>query len=237
MNKEIFSTVDNLVQQGATLIAQWIETIVEKKGACTLCVAGGSTFAPIYEYLAEMYEDELPWDKVNVIWGDERAVSIMDPDSNVAMVFDTLLHEVDVPSRNIHIIQGARTPEEAASAYEADLKSLAGDAKGFDILLLGVGTDGHTASLFPGSQILEVTDKWVSAVEENGVKHARITLTLPLLNQFEKVLFVAYGKNKADALQAIFDANTDPRSFPAKLIQPTKGEVFWYLDAKAAAKL
>jgi len=236
MNKEIFPTVDSLVRQSATQIAEWIAETVDKKGTCTLCVAGGSTFAPVYEYLAEMYEDELFWDKVTIIWGDERAVSIMDPDSNVAMVFDTLLHEVDIPSQNIHIIQGARIPSEAATLYEADLRAIMGDEQGFDILLLGVGTDGHTASLFPGSSALDIADKWVTVVDVEGVRHPRITLTLPVLNRFEKVMFVAYGKKKADALQAIFDPETDPRSYPAKLVQPTKGKVYWYLDEKAASK-
>ena len=237
MNKEVFPNVDRLVLKAAEKIAQWIQQSIQDRGRCCLCVAGGSTFVPIYEYLVETYEEDLEWAKVFVFWGDERAVSIMDPDSNVSMVFDTFLNEVPIPPSNIHIIQGARDVQDASQHYEKELRSFFSEGEGMDILLLGLGDDGHTASLFPETEALNEKDHWVYPVVKEGVRHPRITLTPPFLNRSQKTLFVAYGKKKAHAVNEVLNGERNPSQFPAQLIQPESGEVTWFLDEKAAGKV
>ncbi|MEM6628691.1 MAG: 6-phosphogluconolactonase [Bacteroidota bacterium] len=237
MNKEVFPNVDRLVLKAAEKIAQWIQETIEERGRCCLCVAGGSTFLPIYEYLVETYEEDLDWEKVFIFWGDERAVSIMHPDSNVAMVFDTFLNEVPIPAANINIIQGAREPNDAAQHYEKELRAFFSENEGMDILLLGLGDDGHTASLFPETEALEQADRWVYYVEKDGVRHSRITLTAPFLNRSQKTLFVAYGGKKAGAVKEVLEGERNPSKFPAQLIRPRSGEVSWFLDEKAARDL
>ena len=237
MNKEVFPNVDRLVLTAAEKIAQWIQESIEDRGRCCLCVAGGSTFVPIYEYLVETYEEDLDWEKVFVFWGDERAVSIMHPDSNVSMVFDTLLNEVPIPPANIHIIQGARDVQDASQHYEKELRSFFSEGEGMDILLLGLGDDGHTASLFPETEALDQTEHWVYPVVKKGVRHPRITLTAPFLNRSQKTLFVAYGKKKAHAVHEVLNGERNPSKFPAQLIQPESGDVSWFLDEKAAGKV
>ena len=237
MNREIFPNVNQLVQKAGEQIVEWVKKDIEDKGLCNLCVAGGSTFTPIYEYIVEMYEEEEFWDKVHVFWGDERAVSIMHEDSNVANVFDAFLNDLDIPSSNIHIIQGARETMVASQLYEKELREHFSQSGGFDVLLLGMGNDGHTASLFPHTDALDQSERWVYPVDKEGVKHARITLTAPFLNKSRKVMMVAYGKRKSDAVAAVLNGKQQPQEYPAQLIQPQQGELYWFLDEKAAGKM
>lgn len=237
MNREIFPKVNQLAEKAGEQIVEWIQACIQEKGSCSLCVAGGSTYTPIYEYMVETYEEEEFWKSVHVFWGDERAVSITHGDSNVANVFDTFLNDLPIPSANIHIIQGAREVTVAASAYEEELKAFFTEETGLDILLLGIGHDGHTASLFPHTEALDQKERWVYPVEKEGVKHERITLTAPFLNKSNKIVMVAYGSRKAEAITAILNGSHQPHEYPAQLIKPQQGELFWYLDEKAATKL
>lgn len=224
-------------QESATKAAYWLMSLaLVNSDRFSICLAGGSTPKLLYEILAqgEFYEN-MPWQKIHWFWGDERYVSSDDPMSNFAMVNKALLSKVPVPASNIHAIKtDLRDPDRAAIAYEAELKSFYGaddlDPKRplFDVTLLGIGQDGHTASLFPGSAILNDRVAWVKAVI--GVKpETRITLTCKALNSCVSAAFLVAGREKRDIVRQVL---SESRDYPATRISPV-GSLYWYLDEAA----
>jgi 6-phosphogluconolactonase len=199
-------------------------------------LAGGSTPESTYQILARDYSDRIAWSKVYVFFGDERAVPPHHEDSNLKMASEVLLDHV--PVGNVHRIRGELPPEEAAKAYEEELRIFfqTEDVPRFDLILLGIGADGHTASLFPWTAALEVHDRWVVANPVPRLGTTRITLTLPVINAARAVIFLVAGEDKAEALREILEGDADPHAYPAKLIQPP-GEPEWMLDQSAASLL
>ncbi len=236
MNIKVFQSTDQLYQETATFFLELIQRYIREKGHCNLGLAGGNTYREVYKMLAE-YEEEVAWNKVHFFWGDERCVPITHKDSNAAMVYDTLLNEIPVPSENIHIIHGEKEPELALGNYMRILSDYFGTDKGLDILLLGLGADGHTASLFPDNPVLEVNDKPVSYVNVPELNTHRITLTAPFLNRSENIIFVSTGKAKAKAVSEVIEGERNIQKYPAQLIQPDNGSLYWFLDVAAAAGL
>jgi 6-phosphogluconolactonase len=199
-------------------------------------LAGGSTPKATYEILARDYADRIDWSKVHVFFGDERTVPPDHEDSNYRMAREALLNHVPVGS--IHRMRGELPPDEAAAAYEEELREFFG-AEGlprFDLILLGIGGDGHTASLFPETSALEVHDRWVVANPVPKLDTTRITLTIPVINAARSVVFLVAGEDKAEALKEILEGDADPREYPARLIQPPGGPD-WMLDRTAAGAL
>jgi 6-phosphogluconolactonase len=199
-------------------------------------LAGGSTPESTYQILARDYSDRIAWSKVYVFFGDERAVPPHHEDSNLKMASEVLLDHV--PVGNVHRIRGELPPEEAAKAYEEELRIFfqTEDVPRVDLILLGLGADGHTASLFPWTAALEVHDRWVVANPVPRLGTTRITLTLPVINAARAVIFLVAGEDKAEALREILEGDADPHAYPAKLIQPP-GEPEWMLDQSAASLL
>ncbi|RMF28281.1 MAG: 6-phosphogluconolactonase, partial [Cyanobacteria bacterium J083] len=196
--------------------------------------AGGNTPKPLYEAIAKL---DLPWDKIEVFWGDERYVSPDHPDSNQKMARDVWLSKVPIPEKNIHPMPtSANNPQLDAKAYERELKEFFGLKEGefptFDLIILGMGEDGHTASLFPHTAALQVKDSLVTVGEKNG--EPRLTFTAELINHAKCVIFLVAGANKQKALQAVLAETGDSNLYPARLIQP-QGELWWLLDKAAAA--
>lgn len=228
-----------LVQYALGLVCDRIQQAVADQGYCTLALAGGSTPKPLYEGLAQQ---NLPWSKLYIFWGDERYVDIDHPDSNAGMAKRAWLDQVPIPAAQIFITPtGDREPATAAHQYETTLRQVFGQLQGqpdpvpaFDLVLLGMGDDGHTASLFPHTPALAVQDRWVTV----GIKHndPRITFTAPLINQSRMVIFLAAGANKQAALRHIFADQADDQAYPARLIRP-QGHLCWLLDQAAAASL
>jgi 6-phosphogluconolactonase len=222
----------------ATRVADWLlAAALEKSGAFAVALSGGSTPKHLYALLASSaYSDKFPWSRAHWFWGDERFVPQHDPLSNYRMVREAMLSHAPIPEANIHAvpIEGL-TPDAAASAYEADLKAFYGadtldPARPlFDVNLLGLGPDGHTASLFPNTAVLGEREKWVAAVV--GAKaEARITLTYPALDSSAHVAFLISGQEK----QAIFARlRRGDESLPAHHVRPT-GDVTWFADQAAA---
>jgi 6-phosphogluconolactonase len=190
----------------------------------------------MYEILARDYMDGIDWSKVYVFFGDERSVPPHHEDSNLKMASEVLLDHV--PVANVHRIRGELPSEEAAEAYEEELRTFfqTEDVPRFDLILLGLGADGHTASLFPETPALEVHDRWVVANPVPRLGTTRITLTLPVINAARAVIFLVAGEDKAEALREILEGDADPHAYPAKLIQPP-GEPEWMLDQSAASLL
>ena len=199
----------------------------------TIALSGGSTPRRLFELLAcPPYRTQLPWDHIHLFWGDERSVPPHHADSNYRMTREALLDHVDIPAQNVHRIRGELPPPEAAQLYRAELKTWMGKNPRFDLVLLGVGDDGHTASLFPGAPSLEEQDQTAIAVYAPHLDSWRVTLTLPVLNRAQHVLFLVSGANKAPALARIRAG--DP--LPAGRIRPSRGTLTWLLDRGAAGE-
>lgn len=202
-------------------------------GKFTLALSGGNTPRTLYHMLATTYHDSIPWEAVHFFWGDERYVSHDDVQSNFRMVKETLLDLVSIPKGNVHPIPTSYSdPVQAAKKYEEELRSFFDDSGStFDLVLLGMGKEGHTASLFPHSPALKEKVSWVRAVEAPAKPFKRITLTLPLLNRSSAVYFLVSGREKADALRRVFDPETDQEDCPAKALDPSNGKLVWWIDS------
>jgi 6-phosphogluconolactonase len=204
-----------------------------------VALSGGSTPRRMYEQLASNeLGGRLPWENVDFFWGDERAVPPDDPQSNYGMANTALLSRVPVPRANIHRIAADKPPDTAAREYEQTLREILGQARAsFDLVLLGLGANGHTASLFPHTPALVETLRWCVDVWVPELNATRITLTAPLLNRASNILFLVAGEEKARVVYQVLRGHYDPGLLPAQLIRPEHGKVIWLLDQTAASVL
>jgi 6-phosphogluconolactonase len=204
-----------------------------------ICLSGGSTPTASYELLATRFKLSVDWREVRFFWGDERCVPPENPLSNFGVANQALLSKLGLRPDQLHRIKGELPPAEGATQYEEDLRESFGIDEGefprFGLILLGLGDNAHTASLFPGDGALKEEHRLAVAVEVDAEPKNRITLTAPLINNADRVMFLVSGKGKAEAVRNIFGPR-DPDRFPAQLIAPTQGQLIWLLD-KAAASL
>ncbi|MGF1540141.1 MAG: 6-phosphogluconolactonase [Pleurocapsa sp.] len=233
---EIQETKTALIQRSLELVLTKIQAALESRGQAAIALSGGSTPKPLYEALSTQ---SLPWEKIHVFWGDERYVSPTHPESNQLMTRQVWLDRVDLPPSNIHAIPtGSDNPDLDAQKYEEELRGFfqlsEGELPVFDLILLGMGDDGHTASLFPHTAALTECDRAVTVGNKDG--QPRLTLTASAINQARCVMFIVAGENKRPALKAVFAAEADDLVYPARLIQPA-GELWWLLDLGAAEEL
>lgn len=233
---EVLPNTTALIERSLELVLTKIHAAIADRDLCTIALSGGSTPKPLYEQLATQ---ALPWDKIHIFWGDERYVPPTHPDSNARMAREAWLDHVPLPPANIHPMPtGAGDPSVDAATHEAELHTFFQTAPGtfpsFDIMLQGMGDDGHTASLFPHTEALHVRDRLVTVGNKDG--QPRITFTAPLINQARTVLFVVAGANKQTALDHVFAPEDDANQYPSRLIQPV-GELWWLLDAAAGQHL
>lgn len=236
---KIFADPEELSQYAARQFSELAQEAIDRHGRFTVALTGGSSPQRLHQLLANPpYRDQIPWQKVHVFWGDERYVPLTDDRSNAKMAFDTLLHQVDVPENQIHVMTSDLPPEVFASQYEQTIKDhFQGAPPVFDLILLGMGDDGHTASLFPETEVLHEKEKWVSSLYLPSQHMYRITLTAPLINQAAQVTMLVFGKKKADTLQQVLKGPYQPEHLPAQLIQPENGELTWLVDEEAASHL
>jgi 6-phosphogluconolactonase len=236
LNLLAYETPQELAEAAARDFATKAEAAIGERDRFSVALAGGSTPKATYEVLTRDYADELDWSKVHVFFGDERTVPADHEDSNYRMAQRTLLSRVPVGS--VHRMRGELPPTEAAAAYEEELRGFFGtsdEPPSLDLILLGIGEDGHTASLFPETSALEVHDRWVVANPVLKLETTRLTLTVPVINSARAVNFLVAGESKAEALKQILEGDADPHECPAKLVRPPGGPV-WMVD-RAAAKL
>ncbi|WP_017653744.1 6-phosphogluconolactonase [Fortiea contorta] len=238
MNKtvEVLPDQSALVARALELILSRIETAIQERGRFTIALSGGSTPKPLYEAIANQ---NLPWDKIHVFWGDERYVPPDHPDSNELMARRAWLDRVNIPAANIHAIPTLEAdPALAAAKYERHLQqffsSISGEIPSLDVVLLGMGDDAHTASLFPHTEALKVRDRLITVGNKDS--SIRITFTYPFINSARSVIFVVAGANKRPALAQVFAPVADDFTYPSRLIQP-QGELWWLLDAAAGSEL
>lgn len=212
---------------------------IAEKGSFVVALSGGNTPKRLYQLLASpAFTRNIPWEKVFLFWSDERFVAPDDKDSNYRMVKENLLDHIPIPVKNIFPVPIRKTAAASAAAYEKTLRSFFKNKKfKFDWLLLGLGEDGHTASLFPGTAILKEHKKLVKEVWVEDKKSWRISFTLPLINKAAAVIFLVTGKEKAPVVAGIFSNRKKQSPYPAQLVKPAKGVTCWLLDKAASGKL
>ncbi|RNI22691.1 6-phosphogluconolactonase [Rufibacter latericius] len=236
---QVYKTPAELSRAAVEIFVHTANEAVQEHGRFTVALTGGSSPEQLYKLLAKPpYRDLVPWAETYVFWGDERWVPLTDERSNAKMAFDTLLHHVPISKSHIFTMWGEETPEAFAAIYEKRLLNhFHGSTPKFDLILLGMGDDGHTASLFPGTAVLQETEKWVEAYYLEPQSMYRITLTAPCLNQAKKIVFMTYGQKKAKALQEVLEGDRNPEMYPSQLIHPHQGETTWLVDEAAASLL
>lgn len=219
----------------AGFVASFIRATVAERGRCLIAISGGETPGGLYERLADTGRYPIPWDAVHIFWCDERYVPPDDPRSNFRMARETLLDRVPCPDENIHPMPTTlQSPRAAADAYEDILRRfLTPDGGGLDLVLLGLGRDGHTASLFPDRPALRETHRWVVAVEAPVEPASRLTLTLPLLTRADCAAFLVSGGGKAEAVATALRGETEP----VGAILRSAARVVWWLDSEAAGRI
>jgi 6-phosphogluconolactonase len=212
---------------------------VARRGRFTVALTGGSSPQLLYEILrSDPYRQSVPWKKCYVFWGDERAVPFSDERSNARMGYEKLLNHVPVPAGQIYRMNGEVAPEKAADEYEKMLNRHFGEQEpAFDLILLGMGADGHTASIFPGSDAVHEKNRLVTTGYNSEQGTHRITFTAPLINKARNIFFGIFGDEKAETLRQVFEGDHNPEQLPVQLIKPVKSEIIWFLDEKSAKLL
>jgi 6-phosphogluconolactonase len=235
----IFRTSDALNQAAAQFVSDLAGKSVLARGRFSVCLSGGDTPKGLYTLLSmNPYHDLIPWEKTFIFWGDERCVPQDDEDNNAHMAMKALLNKIDVPASNIFPIPVNLPPADAAIQYEQTLKNFFGkEEPRFDLILLGLGENGHTASLFPGTKVLHEKSHWVKEVFVADKQVYRITMTALLINKAHHILFMVTGAYKSAILKTVLSASLQPEKYPVQLIKPEQGEAYWLADALAASGL
>jgi 6-phosphogluconolactonase len=237
LNLLVYEIPEEIAEAAARDFAARAEGAIDERGRFTVALAGGSTPKATYEVLARDYAETLDWGRVHVFFGDERTVPPDHEDSNYRMADEALLSRVPVGS--VHRMRGESPPAEAAATYEEELREFFGPngVPSLDLILLGLGEDGHTASLFPETSALDVTDRWAVANPVLKLETTRLTLTVPVINAARAVTFLVAGEDKAVALREIVEGDADPRAYPAKFVRPEGRDLTWMVDRAAAKRL
>jgi 6-phosphogluconolactonase len=232
----------DLFQAAADEVIHTATTAIAERGRFTIALSGGSTPKNLYSLIAANASANLPWDRMFFFWGDERHVPPDDPDSNYRMAQETLLSKVPVPPANVFRIPAENPDADAAAeAYDQTLRKFFALAPEefprFDLILLGMGPDGHTASLFPETAALQEKSRLAVANRVEKLDTTRITLTLPVLNSARCVAFLVSGIDKAPALHEVLEGSAPAEKYPSKLVQPSEGKLIWFVDRAAASQL
>jgi 6-phosphogluconolactonase len=239
-NLFVFETPEQLALAAAE---RFVKYAGEFRGATErfrVALAGGNTPRRVYELLATGgFRDRVDWSQVHLFFGDERCVPPEHPDSNYSMVYEALILKVPIPAKNVHRIIGEGNAKENALGYENELRAFfAGLAwPDFDLVLLGMGEDGHTASLFPSSAALKEISRWVVPTRNDQAGQDRITITVPVFNHARRIMFLITGKKKAQRLKEVLRPQPGSEQLPIQAITPIKGMLEWLVDAEAASLL
>ncbi|MBI3000895.1 MAG: 6-phosphogluconolactonase [Deltaproteobacteria bacterium] len=234
--------VDDLSRRAATEFERLALESVTPTDRFSVALSGGKTPRALYSLLATSeFRDKIPWSKIDLFWGDERCVLPDHRDSNYGLAYKTLISRVPIPKENVYRMKGEEDPQIAAFDYGQVLRKFFGlSDRGlprFDLIFLGLGEDGHTASLFPGSEVLREKRRLVCAAFVKEFKNHRLTLTLPVLNNAANIFFLVAGEDKASALRDVLKGKNNPHLLPAQRIKPKTGKVVWFVDQAAASLL
>jgi len=237
----IYPDLQALSAAAAAEILKGCENALGERGVFTLVLSGGYTPRALYQLLATEYGDRLSWRRVHLFFGDERYVPVSSPESNYRMAYDTFISRIPIPEGNVHPIPtDGGDPAADAESYEDEIKVFLAvrELEGFDLVLLGLGEDGHTASLYPGDPVLDEKERWIAAVTAppgHGTRR-RITMTLPAINSARQALFLLSGAGKRKAVKELIETTaSDAKACPAALVQPRE-RVLWLVDKEAALR-
>jgi 6-phosphogluconolactonase len=238
----VYEDANAFAHHAAQVFAEQIKAAVDARGVARIAISGGNTPKPVFKLLAGGdFKGSVPWDKLQLFWVDERCVPPTDKDSNYGMTKAAFLDAVPIKSENLIRMEGELEPEEAAARYESVIRNTmrleGAELPTFDLIALGMGDDGHTASLFPHTAGLHELGRIVIANHVPQKDTWRLTLTSPVINQARNVIFMIQGADKADVLQKVFLGDYDPETYPSQLIRPATGKITLVLDKAAAAKL
>jgi 6-phosphogluconolactonase len=235
----ISADAHELAERAAATVAAVVDEAVRRRGRCALVLSGGHTPRGVYEQLASTHRTGLPWSHLHVFWGDERYVAPGAPASNFRMAREALLDHVPIPPGHVHPMPTqASSPEAAAREYEELIRAEARDRHtAFDLVLLGLGEDGHTASLFPHSKALQETARWVVATTVPADPPTRLTLTLPALTSADRIFVLVSGSTKSRALARVLDPTSDAADYPAAALRSAGSRVTWWVDRDSAVDL
>ena len=238
MKLHIFQTKEIMSDKLAEFTCDLVSETLKNQQFFTMVLSGGGTPKILYEKLAsEKYKSKIDWKRVHIFWGDERVVPFKDERNNAKMAYDYLLNHVDIPASQIHIMRTDIEPNFAVAEYRKKLHAFFDSTDhSFDLVLLGMGDDGHTLSLFPYSLIAN-KNHWVNSVYNEQQQMYRITLMPSIVNKSTKIVFMVDGEKKAPVLEKVLEGEYKPSEYPAQLISPEKGELHWFLDEAAASKL
>ena len=243
MTIEILSDGDALAARAADLFAQAAQEAAAARGRFAVALSGGASPQPLYRLLArQQFTQKVPWRRVHLYWGDERCVPPDDAASNYGLAERLFIRHVPVLAENVHRVHGEEGAERAAAAYEQELRALAARERPvselpvFDLVLLGLGADGHTASLFPHSPALEEVERLAVATEAPGGS-PRVTVTFPVIGAARRVWFIVGGADKAGMVAEVLEGLRVPKAVPAQAVAPVKGSLSWLLDEAAASEL
>lgn len=240
MQAVISKNSDELSEKFAEWLVDYIAEVLKNQDRFTIALSGGSTPKKLYKLLAsDKYKSEIDWSKLHFFWGDERFVPFDDERNNAKMAYEELLDHVPVNKKHIHVMETVGPePEESAIEYEKLLHDYFDNkASTFDLVILGLGNDAHTLSLFPGYEVVAETKKWVSALYLKEQQMYRITLTAAVVNKAARVAFLVSGGDKAAALYHVLASEHEPYLYPSQAIQPFNGELYWFYDEAASADL
>lgn len=228
-----------LVTQFVDWLIADIANVLATQPRYTIALSGGSTPMDIFKTLAsEAYASKIDWQKLHIFWGDERDVPFEDDKNNAKHAFDLLLTKVPVPANQIHVIETIYTAEIAARRYDQLLHEyFDGKQHSFDLVMLGMGDDGHTLSLFPGTSVIHETSKLATSFYLEAQKMNRITITAPITNKASAICFLVAGKSKAPALKEVLQGDYQPDIYPSQRIKPLNGNLHWFIDEEAAVLL
>lgn len=235
----VYKTPDEVSHALAEWITTNIETTLQKQDRFTFVLTGGNSPKQLYELLAAApYRDRINWSKLHIFWGDERAVPFDDSRNNAKMTYEHLLNKVPVVPEQVHIMDTTLSPDNSAKAYETILHGyFPKEGTTFDLVLNGMGDDGHTLSLFPHTPVIHEKNAWVTSFYLDAQQMYRITLTAPIVNRARKVAFITFGANKANALYEVLRGEFNVDQFPSQIIQPESGQLHWFVDEAAASKV
>lgn len=239
MKLHIFENKELLNGKLALWICEKVEETLKEQEFFTLVLSGGETPKSLYQKLAsEEFKNKINWNRIHVFFGDERVVPFTDDRNNAKMAFDILLNHVDIPTTQIHMMRTDIEPNFAVEEYRKELHTFFHSTnRTFDLVLLGMGDDGHTLSLFPGSALIEENEHWVNCVFNEQQQMYRITLMPNIVNKSGDVAFIVEGSKKAGVLREVLEGEYLPSILPAQLIAPEEGELHWFLDAAVAKDL
>lgn len=232
----IFENKEEITIHASDIFTAAAQNAIKQRGRFVVALTGGSSPISIYQLLATSpYRDKIDWNLVFVFWGDERWVPLDDELSNAKMSCEYLLDHVGIPKANIFpMYESGVKPQDYAAHYEQSIKNVLGEDGKFDLILLGMGDDGHTASLFPAQPVLQENTKWVSAYYLASQNMYRITLTVPLINKAREIMVVTFGANKLYALNEVLYGEYNPQKYPMQLIKPLDGKLLFVTDKAAA---